>query len=47
MKKLSFFERLTGTVRMDDEVIDSRLKGLDDESYPTQATYQTTTQKLT
>ncbi len=40
MKKLSFFERLTGTVRMDDEVIDSRLKGLDDESYPTQATYQ-------
>jgi HSP20 family protein len=31
MKKLSFFERLTGNIRMDDQMLDERMDELDEE----------------
>lgn len=32
MKKLSFFERLTGNIRMDDQMLDERMDELDEET---------------
>lgn len=46
MKKLSFFERLTGNIRMDDEAVNSRLDDLDEEITTVQSSRFSQLQKL-